>query len=338
MPCAASSGILADGDLPGPLAGVQVDRGQRPPRRLDGRIAVRIEEALVAGEAEALPAARGGGVSDIPVLAGAEQGDDRIDRLGRQRRQTGHPAGALADDPRDLGRRLAAADVDERGDLRRRAGQVVAMAGGALLQIELPGVGRGDGRRQHARARHLGRADVEEARRRIERRPAPPAAAVESRKDDGLDADRERHELPVAAEAPERLDRTARARPAFAASACPRSAAAGRTAPASSATAASVTPARRPRRWPERAAPRSGRAACPSPARTARRSPACWSAPPRRCGGRRGSPSPAPAAPADRDPRCRDGRSGNATAARRWRRRARAACWRRGCRRGRSAP
>ena len=41
-------GILAEGNLPGDLALVQVDGVERSPRRLDGRIAIRIEELVIA--------------------------------------------------------------------------------------------------------------------------------------------------------------------------------------------------------------------------------------------------------------------------------------------------
>ena len=207
------------------------------------------------------------------------------------------------------------------------------MAGGAFLHVELPAARSGDRRREHARARHLRRAHVEQARRRIEGRSAPAAAAVEAGEDDGLDADVERHELPVAAEAPERLEHggVRGGRP-------PRQHVLGQPLAGEGRRLHRLrlrpaTRARRPRRWPGRGAPRSGTAASRWCARRARRSLACSSARRRRRGVRRASPSPAPAAPADRDPRCRDGRSGNATAACPWRRRARAGCWRTGCRR-----
>src|SRR5439155_27028839 len=49
-PARRKRGMLAERDSPAVLAGVEVDRAQRAPRRLDRRKTVRVSPALVTGE------------------------------------------------------------------------------------------------------------------------------------------------------------------------------------------------------------------------------------------------------------------------------------------------
>ena len=161
----------------------------------------------------------------------------------------------------------------------------------------------------------------------------PSRRCRRSREDDGPDADVERHELSVAAEAPERLE---------------HGGVRGGRPPREHVLGQPLTGERRrlhrlrlrPGRalaghgaGRDRAALRSGTAASPWCARRATRSllarlrDGVDAAPVVRHRHQRRRRRQ------NRDPRCRDGRSGNATAACPWRRRARAGCWRTGCRR-----
>src|SRR5262245_66445966 len=95
-----------------------------------------------------------------------------------------HPSDTSTDHPRQLFVRAPAADAHERRNLRWCALQIVAMAGGTFAEVRLASARAGDVRREAAGPRHLVRVHVETSRLRVECRPAPFRAAVESGKHD----------------------------------------------------------------------------------------------------------------------------------------------------------
>ena len=78
----------------------------------------------------------------------------------------------------------AIADADERRNLRRRAGAIVAMARRAVLQVQRPAALAAGVRRQPAGPRQIVGVDVVQAGLRIEGLAAPFGAAVEAREHD----------------------------------------------------------------------------------------------------------------------------------------------------------
>ena len=129
-------GILAERNLPRVLAGIQVDGVERAPRRRGCGIAVRVEELPVAGEAEGVvdqrvpgfgrgASRRSPGSTMALTAAGSSCGNPGI-----------RPAPCLT--TAEVRERAPIADPDERCNLRRCAGAIVSMAGGAVLQIQRP--------------------------------------------------------------------------------------------------------------------------------------------------------------------------------------------------------
>ena len=192
-------------------------------------------------------------------------------------------------------------------------------------------------RRQRAGPREIVRVDVEQ-RRSPDRTPDPPHSAPPSKpgKTTVWLADGKRHELPVAAEASELLERPLRAPRASASSACPRSARCRANGVGFVGMRLRVGRhlARR-RRSAGYCRYSIGNSGVPLVRSNTKTNPCLVvcddgidraAVPP---DASRGS-----AATAGRDPRCRDARTGSARCACRSRRRARAGSSRRGCRRG----
>ena len=154
-----------------------------------------------------------GEVSGAP--AGTSRPSARNARIGvqglvLQMRERRHASAALAHALRELFWRHAAGDADQRRKLRRRALAVVAVAGGAVAQVDgFAGAAPGVVERQRAEPRHLVGVHVEQAARGVERRSAPFGAAVETGVDSRVDAHAERLERPVAAQLRELLARPA---------------------------------------------------------------------------------------------------------------------------------
>ena len=110
---------------------------------------------------------------------------------------------------------MIAFDLRTRAPLRRRrratgstaaCRPIVTMATRAMLQIQPASAAAGVARRQASGPRDVVGVDVEHSGRRIDRRPSPLGAPVETREDDRLTSDGERHKEPAVLERPQLLD------------------------------------------------------------------------------------------------------------------------------------
>src|SRR5581483_9526586 len=119
--------VLAEGDSPRDLAGVEVNRVQGAPGRLDCRITVRVEELVIAVIHVLLfygPRTLADRL-DAPILAREQVSYDRILSFRRHLGKTRHAPVPLPDDGFDLLATPALADIHECGKLGRTAFQVL---------------------------------------------------------------------------------------------------------------------------------------------------------------------------------------------------------------------